>query len=51
MLDDARPVIAEAARVLRPGGVFVTTVDKRAAHGPGGRAAPGRGGGATVSRV
>ncbi|MFC4008092.1 class I SAM-dependent methyltransferase [Nonomuraea purpurea] len=32
LLDDARPVIAEAARVLRPGGVFVTTVDKRAAH-------------------
>ncbi|MFE2430440.1 class I SAM-dependent methyltransferase [Streptomyces sp. NPDC059373] len=25
-------VIAEAARVLRPGGVFVTTVDKDAAH-------------------
>ncbi|MEV4565605.1 class I SAM-dependent methyltransferase [Nonomuraea sp. NPDC049419] len=33
LLDDARPVIAEAARVLRPGGVYVTTVDKRAAHG------------------
>ncbi|GAA3106981.1 class I SAM-dependent methyltransferase [Nonomuraea salmonea] len=32
LLDDARPVIAEAARVLRPGGVYVTTVDKRAAH-------------------
>ncbi|WP_346111971.1 class I SAM-dependent methyltransferase [Nonomuraea maheshkhaliensis] len=40
LLDDARPVIAEAARVLRPGGVFVTTVDKRAAHGPGGRQDP-----------
>ncbi|GAA3230053.1 class I SAM-dependent methyltransferase [Nonomuraea helvata] len=40
LLDDARPVIAEAARVLRPGGVFVTTVDKRAAHGPGGRREP-----------
>ncbi|GAA3552229.1 class I SAM-dependent methyltransferase [Nonomuraea rosea] len=40
LLDDARLVIAEAARVLRPGGVFVTTVDKRAAHGPGGRAEP-----------
>ncbi|MGW0970395.1 class I SAM-dependent methyltransferase [Streptomyces sp. NPDC002516] len=32
LLDDARPVVAEAARVLRPGGVFVTTVDKDAAH-------------------
>jgi SAM-dependent methyltransferase len=32
LLDDAGPVIAEAARVLRPGGVFVTTVDKAAAH-------------------
>ncbi|MEV0378733.1 class I SAM-dependent methyltransferase [Nonomuraea sp. NPDC050643] len=40
LLDDARPVIAEAARVLRPGGVYVTTVDKRAAHGPGGRPDP-----------
>lgn len=30
LLDDARPVIAECARVLRPGGVFVTTVDKNA---------------------
>jgi SAM-dependent methyltransferase len=28
LLDDAAPVVAEAARVLRPGGVFVTTVDK-----------------------
>ncbi|WP_127360859.1 class I SAM-dependent methyltransferase [Actinacidiphila soli] len=28
-------VIAEAARVLRPGGVFVTTVDKDAAHHAG----------------
>ncbi|NJP90575.1 class I SAM-dependent methyltransferase [Nonomuraea sp. FMUSA5-5] len=37
LLDDARPVIAEAARVLRPGGVFVTTVDKKAAHRPGDR--------------
>ncbi|GAA2876780.1 class I SAM-dependent methyltransferase [Nonomuraea rubra] len=36
LLDDARPVLAEAARVLRPGGVFVTTVDKRAAHGHAG---------------
>ncbi|TDD15402.1 class I SAM-dependent methyltransferase [Nonomuraea diastatica] len=40
LLDDARPVIAEAARVVRPGGVYVTTVDKRAAHGPGGRRHP-----------
>ncbi|MEV8033667.1 class I SAM-dependent methyltransferase [Streptomyces sp. NPDC086182] len=32
LLDDAGPVVAEAARVLRPGGVFVTTVDKAAAH-------------------
>ncbi|MGR6915197.1 class I SAM-dependent methyltransferase [[Actinomadura] parvosata] len=37
LLDDARPVIAEAARVLRPGGVFITTVDKKAAHQPGDR--------------
>ncbi|MFF3492836.1 class I SAM-dependent methyltransferase [Streptomyces sp. NPDC002795] len=32
LLEDAAPVVAEAARVLRPGGVFVTTVDKVAAH-------------------
>ncbi|MFI5660267.1 class I SAM-dependent methyltransferase [Streptomyces sp. NPDC051684] len=32
LLPDAAPVVAEAARVLRPGGVFVTTVDKAAAH-------------------
>ncbi|MFJ6833423.1 methyltransferase domain-containing protein [Streptomyces sp. NPDC091209] len=32
LLGDAGPVVAEAARVLRPGGVFVTTVDKAAAH-------------------
>ncbi|MEU6391550.1 class I SAM-dependent methyltransferase [Streptomyces sp. NPDC046939] len=32
LLDDAAPVVAEAARVLRPGGVYVTTVDKNAAH-------------------
>ena len=31
LLDDAAPVIAETARVLRPGGVFITTVDKDAA--------------------
>lgn len=35
LLDDAAPVVAEAARVLRPGGVFVTTVDKQAAHDVG----------------
>ena len=29
----ADAVVAEAARVLRPGGHFVTTVDKRQAHG------------------
>ncbi|GCB44481.1 class I SAM-dependent methyltransferase [Streptomyces sp. NL15-2K] len=33
--DDARAVIAECARVLRPGGVYVTTVDKAAAHDVG----------------
>ncbi len=33
LLDDARPVLDEAARVLRPGGRLVTTVDKAAAHG------------------
>jgi SAM-dependent methyltransferase len=32
LLDDAAPVVAEAARLLRPGGVLVTTVDKGAAH-------------------
>ncbi|WP_151478674.1 class I SAM-dependent methyltransferase [Streptomyces albicerus] len=32
LLDDAERVVAEVARVLRPGGVFVTTVDKAAAH-------------------
>ncbi|MER5179205.1 class I SAM-dependent methyltransferase [Streptomyces sp. NPDC002896] len=32
LLPDAAPVVAQAARVLRPGGVFVTTVDKNAAH-------------------
>lgn len=35
LLPDAAPVVAEAARVLRPGGVFVTTVDKAAAHDVG----------------
>lgn len=33
LLPDARPVLAECARVLRPGGVLVTTVDKALAHG------------------
>jgi SAM-dependent methyltransferase len=32
LLPDAPAVIAECARVLRPGGVFVTTVDKDASH-------------------
>ncbi len=32
LLDDCEPVLAEAARVLKPGGVFVTTVDKSDAH-------------------
>lgn len=31
----ARAVVAQAARVLRPGGVFVTTVDKDAGHDVG----------------
>ncbi|BBH71071.1 methyltransferase [Actinoplanes sp. OR16] len=31
LLPDAEPVIAEAARVLRPGGVLITTVDKNEA--------------------
>ncbi|MGW0905875.1 class I SAM-dependent methyltransferase [Streptomyces sp. NPDC002853] len=33
--DEAAAVVAECARVLRPGGVFVTTVDKAAAHDVG----------------
>ncbi|MBN0044467.1 class I SAM-dependent methyltransferase [Streptomyces actuosus] len=32
---DARAVVAECARVLRPGGVYVTTVDKGASHNVG----------------
>jgi SAM-dependent methyltransferase len=32
---EAEAVVAEAARVLRPGGVFVTTVDKDAGHDVG----------------
>lgn len=35
LLEDARPVVAEAARLLSPGGVLVTTVDKAAAHDVG----------------
>ncbi|MEU0337281.1 class I SAM-dependent methyltransferase [Streptomyces sp. NPDC006193] len=33
--EDLRAVVAECARVLRPGGVYVTTVDKAAAHDVG----------------
>lgn len=33
--DDVRAVVAECARVLRPGGVYATTVDKAAAHDVG----------------
>lgn len=33
--DDVRAVVAECARLLRPGGVYVTTVDKAAAHDVG----------------
>ncbi|MET7382859.1 class I SAM-dependent methyltransferase [Streptomyces sp. NPDC005526] len=33
--EDARAVVAECARVLRPGGVYVTTVDKAASHNVG----------------
>ncbi|GAA2915162.1 class I SAM-dependent methyltransferase [Streptomyces mexicanus] len=32
---DARAVVAECARVLKPGGVYVTTVDKAASHNVG----------------
>lgn len=32
LLPDAPAVVAECARVLRPGGVFVTTVDKDSCH-------------------
>ncbi|MFI6172708.1 class I SAM-dependent methyltransferase [Nocardia sp. NPDC051052] len=31
LVDDAEPVLAEVARVLRPGGLFLTTADKEAA--------------------
>ncbi|MCW7944125.1 methyltransferase [Streptomyces hygroscopicus] len=33
--EDVRAVVAECARVLRPGGVYVTTVDKADAHDVG----------------
>lgn len=33
--EDVRRVVGECARVLRPGGVYVTTVDKAAAHDVG----------------
>jgi hypothetical protein len=33
LVPDARPFIAEAARVLRAGGVLLTTVDKAELHG------------------
>ncbi|MFJ5260376.1 class I SAM-dependent methyltransferase [Streptomyces sp. NPDC088387] len=33
--EDVRAAVAECARVLRPGGVYVTTVDKSAAHNVG----------------
>ncbi|GAA2249492.1 methyltransferase [Streptomyces ruber] len=33
--EDARTVVGECARVLRPGGVYVTTVDKAASHNVG----------------
>ncbi|MFI7016447.1 class I SAM-dependent methyltransferase [Streptomyces sp. NPDC050164] len=32
---DARTIVGECARVLRPGGVYVTTVDKAASHNVG----------------
>ncbi|MFE7773444.1 class I SAM-dependent methyltransferase [Streptomyces sp. NPDC057445] len=35
LVRDARAVVAEAARVLRPGGTFVATVDKDAGHDVG----------------
>ncbi|MBZ6172978.1 class I SAM-dependent methyltransferase [Streptomyces olivaceus] len=33
--ENVRAIVAECARVLRPGGVYVTTVDKGAAHNVG----------------
>ncbi|MFD5425151.1 class I SAM-dependent methyltransferase [Streptomyces sp. NPDC127084] len=35
LVRDARAVVAEVARVLRPGGVFIATVDKDAGHDVG----------------
>ncbi|MFF3323588.1 class I SAM-dependent methyltransferase [Streptomyces sp. NPDC002889] len=35
LVAEASAVVAEAARVLRPGGVFITTVDKDAGHDVG----------------
>jgi septum formation protein len=40
LLPDSEPVLAEVARVLRPGGLFVTTVEKREAGGVAGSRAP-----------
>lgn len=42
LLDDPEPVLAEVARVLRPGGLFLTTVDKAAAMLPTGALPPTR---------
>ncbi|MEV5967959.1 Maf family nucleotide pyrophosphatase [Kribbella sp. NPDC051952] len=39
LLEDSEPIVAEVARVLRPGGVFITTTEKSDA----GRYADGRG--------
>jgi SAM-dependent methyltransferase len=33
--EEVRAIVAECARVLRPGGVYITTVDKAAAHDVG----------------
>ena len=44
LVSDAEPLLAEAARVLRPGGRLVTTVDKAAACGDTSRAATDDGG-------
>ncbi|MFF5476459.1 class I SAM-dependent methyltransferase [Streptomyces sp. NPDC012935] len=33
--EDVRTIVGECARVLRPGGVYITTVDKAAAHNVG----------------
>jgi SAM-dependent methyltransferase len=35
LADDVAGIVGEVARVLRPGGMFVTTVDKDAAHDVG----------------